>query len=398
MRSGLVCLAALVVAGCGGDDGGSGGSGAAPPPAATPSPPPPPPPPSPPPPPVIPGTPFRGAVVADLVSPWAMTFLPDGRMLVTEKAGQMLLVSADGGSRQTVAGTPAVDAAGQGGLMDVVLAPDFLVSGRVYFTYSATGSGGKGMVLARGRLSATGTPQLTDVAELFRASPFVGGDGHYSGRIAFSPDNQYLFLTSGDRQQGSPAQSSTSTLGKVLRLTLNGQPAPGNPLAAQGFNPAIWSYGHRNLLGIAFDAAGNLWEHEMGPQGGDELNLILPGRNYGWPIVSDGSNYDGSLIPDHVTRPDLEAPKLSWNPVIAPAGLIIYSGNLFPQWRGDAFMGGLASQALIRVDLDGTTARKAEQWNMGARIREVEQGPDGVIWILEDGGSSAGRLIKLTPA
>lgn len=343
--------------------------------------------------------PFTESVVAHFDSPWAMAFLPDGRMLVTEKDGRLLLVAADGKSRVTIATLP-VDSAGQGGLMDVVPAPDFARSKRVYLSWSATGEGGKGVVLARGTLGgAAGSETLRGIETLFRATPFVAGDGHYSGRIAFSPDGRYLFFTNGERQKFDPAQDPKATLGKVLRLTLDGKPAPGNPLAAKGFHPAVWSYGHRNLLGLAFDGAGNLWEQEMGPKGGDELNLILPGRNYGYPKVSNGDHYDGRPIPDHSAGDGFEAPKLWWNPVISPGGLMIYSGALFPQWKGDAFIGGLSSQSLVRVDLDGTTARKGDQWDMGARIREVEQAPDGSIYLLEDGQrGGTGRMIRLTPA
>ena len=340
--------------------------------------------------------PFTETVVADFDSPWAMAFLPDGRMLVTEKKGEMLLVSADGKRRQVVATIP-VDSAGQGALMDVVLAPDFAKSRCVYFSYSAAGEGGKGVILARGRLrpDGGGGERLGEIEAIFRATPFVAGNGHYSGRIAFSPDARYLFFTNGERQKFTPAQDPQSTLGKVLRLTLDGKPAPGNPLAAKGFRPEVWSYGHRNLLGIAFDARGNLWEQEMGPKGGDEVNLIRPGLNYGWPNASNGSHYDGRDIPDHRPGDGYEPPKVSWNPVISPGGLMIYSGRMFPQWRGDAFIGGLSSKALVRVDLDGTDAKKGDQWPMGARIRDVEQGPDGAIWLLEDGGESQGRLIRL---
>jgi glucose/arabinose dehydrogenase len=342
------------------------------------------------------GKPFVETVVADFDSPWAMTFLPDGRMLVTEKDGRMLLVAKGGKARRTVA-TMTVDAAGQGALMDVVLAPGFATNKQVYFSYSAAGEGGKGVVLARAMLDLTpGAERLRSIEALFRARPFVDGDGHYSGRIAFSPDGQYLFFTNGERQKFTPAQDPKVTLGKVLRLTLDGKPAPGNPLAAKGFAPEIWSYGHRNLLGIAFDAQGNLWEQEMGPKGGDEINLIRPGLNYGWPKASNGSNYDGSGIPDHKAGDGYEPPKVWWNPSISPAGLMIYSGDLFPQWKGDAFVGGLSSKALLRIDLNGTNATKGDQWDMGARIREVEQGPDGAIWLLED-GESQGRLIRVTP-
>jgi glucose/arabinose dehydrogenase len=284
--------------------------------------------------------------------------------------------------------------------MDVVLAPGFAQNKQVYLSYSAAGEGGKGVVLVRGVLGAQGGhPALTGITELFRATPFVEGNGHYSGRIAFSPDGKYLFFTNGERQKFDPAQDPKATLGKVLRLTLDGKPAPGNPLAAQGFHPAVWSYGHRNLLGITFDAKGNLWEQEMGPKGGDEVNLVLPGKNYGYPKVSNGSHYDGRDIPDHAPGDGFEAPKVWWNPVISPGGLMAYSGKLFPQWTGDLFIGGLSSQSLVRVDVNGTEAKKGDQWPMGARIREVEQGPDGAIWLLEDGADgSQGRLLRLTPA
>ena len=346
--------------------------------------------------------PFVATPVANFDSPWAMTFLPDGRMLVTEKKGRLLLVSADGERRISVTSIPKVDSEGQGGLMDVVAAPDFATTHIVYFSYSERGPGGKGVVLARGtmiydimciRAPCPSQNSLVDIKALFRAHPYVSGDGHYSGRIAFSPDGKFLFFTNGERQKFTPAQDPKASLGKVLRLTLDGKPAPGNPLAAKGFDPAIWSYGHRNLLGIAFDAQGRLWEQEMGPMGGDELNLILPGRNYGYPIVSNGNHYDGRDIPDHPTRPEFEAPKVSWNPVISPAGLMIYSGNLFPAWKGNIFIGGLSSESLVRVEVSGDTAQEAARYAIGARIREVEQGPDGAIWLLEDGG----RLLKLTP-
>ena len=338
---------------------------------------------------------FATTAVAQFDSPWAIAFLPDARILVTQKDGQMLLVSADGRQRRTIATLP-VSSAGQGALMDVVPAPDFARSRRVYFSYSAAGDGGKGVVLARGVLDdAPGAERLRSIEALYRATPLVDGDGHFSGRIAFSPDGQYLFFTAGDRQKFTPAQDKDASLGKVLRLTPDGKPAAGNPLAAQGFLPEVWSYGHRNLLGIAFDAQGNRWEQEMGPQGGDELNLILPGRNYGWPNVSNGSHYDGRDIPDHAPGDGYEAPKVWWNPVISPGGLMIYSGKLFPQWAGDAFIGGLSSQSLVRVDLNGTQATKGDQWPMGARIRDVAEGPDGAIWVIEDGAK--GRLLKLTP-
>ena len=344
--------------------------------------------------------PFATATIADFDSPWAMTFLPDGRALVTEKVGEMLLFDPKNGTKIPIAGIPTVDSAGQGGLMDVVLSPGFAQDKMVYFSFSESRDGGKGVALAKGAFAqaSDGTTSLTDVQVIFRASPYVEGNGHYSGRIAFSPDGKYLFFTNGERQKFDPAQDPKSTLGKVLRLNPDGTPAAGNPLAAKGFHPAIWSYGHRNLLGIAFDADGRLWEQEMGPKGGDEVNLIKPGLNYGYPTVSNGSHYDGRDIPDHKPGDGFEAPKVSWNPVISPGGLLYYSGDMFPAWKGSLFIGGLSSKALVRVKLDGDNAAKGDQWDMGARIRDVDQGPDGALWVLEDGGDgSQGRLLKLTP-
>ncbi|MEC3948981.1 PQQ-dependent sugar dehydrogenase [Sphingobium sp. HWE2-09] len=345
--------------------------------------------------------PFKTAVIADFESPWAMTFLPDGRALVTEKAGEMILFDPKNGTKIPVAGIPKVDSAGQGALMDVVLSPTFAKDKAVYFSFSEERDGVKGVALAKGAFNqaSDGNTKLDGVTVIFRASPYVDGNGHYSGRIAFSPDGKYLFFTNGERQKFDPAQDPKATLGKVLRLNLDGTPAAGNPLAAKGFDPAIWSYGHRNLLGLAFDKDGRLWEQEMGPKGGDEVNLIKPGLNYGWPKASNGSHYDGRDIPDHKAGDGYEAPKVSWNPVISPGGLIYYSGDLFPAWKGSLFIGGLSSQSLVRVQLDGEKAAKADQWDLGARIREVEQGPDGALWLLEDGKEgSQGRLLKLTPA
>ncbi|MDI1294636.1 MAG: PQQ-dependent sugar dehydrogenase [bacterium] len=345
--------------------------------------------------------PFKTSTIADFESPWAMTFLPDGRLLVTEKAGDMLLFDPKNGTKIPIAGIPAVDSAGQGALMDVIVSPAFATDKTVYFSFSESGEGGKGVALATGifQQASDGTTRLDKVQTIFRATPYVDGNGHYSGRIAFSPDGQYLFFTNGERQKFDPAQDPKVTLGKVLRLNLDGTPAADNPLAAKGFHPAIWSYGHRNLLGIAFDQDGRLWEQEMGPKGGDEVNLIKPGLNYGWPKASNGSHYDGRDIPDHKPGDGYEAPRVSWNPVISPGGLIHYSGDLFPAWKNSLFIGGLSSQSLVRVKLNGDTATKADQWDMGARIREVEQGPDGALWLLEDGkDGSQGRLLKLTPS
>lgn len=354
-----------------------------------------------------PNAPFRIEEVADLDQPWAMTFLPDGRMLITEKAGQLLMLSADGKQRKVVTGTPAVTSLGQGGLMDVVLHPRFAKNRMVYFSFSEAAGKDSSLVLARGVFNDGDAPSLRNVQTLFRGPKYDAKAGHYSGRIAFSPEGK-LFFAVGDRQQWDGFQRTEPQdikilSGKVLRLNDDGTPAAGNPLAARGGDPAIWTYGHRNLLGLAFDANGNLWEQEMGPLGGDEVNLILPGRNYGWPVVSNGDNYpgpptNGAAIPDHSPGDGFEAPKVWWSPAISPAGMMVYSGKLWPQWRGDLFIGGLSSQSLVRVDVNGPEATKGDQFALGTRIREPEEGPDGSIYLLTDGRrGSDGKLVKLTP-
>lgn len=342
------------------------------------------------------GSAISGAVLGEFNEPWAMTFLPDGSMLVSEKAGKLLHVSADGQNKAEVAGVPEVAYGGQGGLGDVVPHPDFANNSIVYISYAERGDGGSGAAVMRATLMQDGgKPALKNAEVIWRQQPKVSGNGHFSHRIVFAPDG-HMFVTSGDRQKFDPAQDMTGNLGKILRLNADGSAAEGNPFQSDGeLAKSFWTVGNRNALGIAFDASGKLWAHEMGPAGGDELNLIEPGKNYGWPVVSNGSNYDGSDIPDHDTRPEFEAPKVSWSPVIAPAGFVIYSGNLFGDWKGDGFIGGLRSQALVRIEFDGTKAKEAERFAMGNRIREVEQGPDGALYVLEDG--DGGRLIRLTP-
>lgn len=347
----------------------------------------------------VPDPPFISTPVATFNEPWAMTFLPDGRLLVTEKGGTLRLANVANGQVGQVTGVPAVAYGGQGGFGDVLLHPRFADNRWVYLSYAEAGSGGtRGAAVARATLTldASGNGgSLSNLQVIWRQTPKVSGDAHYGHRLAFGADGK-LWVTSSDRQAMSPAQDLQSTLGKVIRLNDDGSVPPDNPFAAQGGTAAqVWTLGHRNLLGIAFDNAGRLWTHEMGPAGGDELNLIERGTNYGWPIVSNGDHYGGTPIPDHPTRPDFNAPETWWTPVIAPAGFVIYSGNLFPWYRGRGFIGGLASQALIEIEFTGTQAREARRYPMGRRIREVEQGPDGALWLLEDGGS--GRLLKLTP-
>ncbi len=345
------------------------------------------------------GKPFVSTEVAKFDEPWAMTFLPDGRLLVTEKEGQLKVLDVASKRVGEVSGVPAVDYGGQGGLGDIVLHPKFADNGIVYLSYAEKGDGDtRGGAVARAKLSLdeAGGGSLSDLKVIWRQVPKVSGRGHYGHRIAFDRDGM-LWISSSERQKFDPAQDMKSNLGKIVRLNDDGSVPADNPFADQGGVTAqIWSLGHRNALGLAFDAQGRLWEHEMGPQGGDELNLIERGSNYGYPIVSNGDHYDGRDIPDHDTRPEFNAPEAFWNPVISPAGFIIYSGKQFPDWQGDGFIGGLSSQSLIRIEFDGVKAREAARYDMGHRIREVEQGPDGAIWLLEDGGGA--RLLKLTPA
>lgn len=342
-----------------------------------------------------PDHPFDAREVATFDRPWAMTFLPDGRLLVTEKEGRLLLVTQAGEKSAPIPGVPEVDYGGQGGFGDVVLHPDFGENGRIYLSYAEAGDGVRGAAVASATLRpAGGGARLGDVTVIWRQVPKVSGRGHYGHRMVFSDDG-YLFVSSGERQKFDPSQDMQSNLGKIVRLNDDGSVPADNPFADRGGVTAeVWSLGHRNPLGLAFDAAGRLWNHEMGPRGGDELNRVERGANYGYPIVSNGDHYGGADIPDHDTRPEFAAPTVSWNPVISPAGLVFYDGDEFPEWRGSAFIGGLSSESLVRVEFDGTDAREAQRFDMGERIREVEQGPDGALWLLEDG--RGGRLLKLT--
>ncbi|TQM16987.1 glucose/arabinose dehydrogenase [Pseudoxanthomonas sp. 3HH-4] len=347
----------------------------------------------------VPDPPFTSTPVGTFNEPWAMTFLPDGRLLVTEKSGKLRLANVATGQVGEIIGVPTVAYGGQGGFGDVLPHPRFADNRLVYLSYAEAGSGGtRGAAVARATLvlDASGNGgSLSNLQVVWRQLPKVSGDAHYGHRLAFGADGK-LWITSSDRQAMAPAQDLQSSLGKLIRLNDDGSVPPDNPFAAQGGIAAqVWTLGHRNLLGIAFDGSGRLWTHEMGPAGGDELNLIERGSNYGWPVVSNGDHYGGTPIPDHPTRPEFNAPEAWWTPVIAPAGFVIYSGNLFPWYRGKGFIGGLASQALIEIEFDGTQAREARRYPMGRRIREVEQGPDGALWLLEDG--SGGRLLKLTP-
>lgn len=346
------------------------------------------------------GSTLNATVVASFDSPWAMSFISDTQLLVTTKPGEMWLVSTDG-VKHAIKGVPRPVVGGQGGLGDVVPHPDFASNGLIYLSYVESHDGGatRGAVVVRGTLEQGDQPALTNIQRVWSQYPHRSGSGHFSHKIAFGPKGSaqdgMLFITSGDRQEQTPAQRWDMALGKVLRLNDDGTVPADNPFQDQGeLAKTFWTTGHRNLLGIDFDADGQLWTHEMGPRHGDELNLIKPGQNYGWPVVSMGDNYSGKAIPDHDTRPDFTAPAAYWVPSIAPAGLVMYSGDMFPDWQGDAFIGGLVSQALIRVEINGDTAREAERFSWNRRLRDVEQGPQGAIWVLED--RAGGRLLRLT--
>jgi glucose/arabinose dehydrogenase len=375
-----------------------------------------------------PSQPFTMTQVTTFNFPWRIAFLPDGRMLMTEKVGALWLVTPQG-AKTPVANVPAVLYQGQGGMLGVFLSPRYATDHDVYLTYSEPGDGGSSLAMARAKLSiGQDSASLDDLEVLWRQMP-KGKGGQFGAAIAFSPDGQYLFLTVGDRQRMTPAQDPDQELGKILRLTLDGKPAPGNPMAGKtgaatvpliapprdtevaktapvvstytfpgpNLAPAeTWTTGHRTPYGLAFAPDGRLWELEHGPRGGDELNLIEPGKNYGWPLVSYATNYDGVPIPSPDSRPDLAKPVIYWTPVIAPGNMVFYKGPLFPQWRGSLLIGGLASKTLIRVTLDGKGgATPAERWSVDFRVRDVAVGPDGAVWLLED--ADPGRLFRVTP-
>jgi len=373
--------------------------------------------------------PFAMTEMGRFQAPFALAFLPDGSLLVTEKAG-VLKYRAANGTTTEVSGVPAVAVGGQGGLLDVALAPDFARSRTIYLSYAEPGPDGSQLALARATLAGAAPSLRLDKLQVIWRSGSPGKGGQFGAVIAFAPDGKSLFLASGERQRFTPAQDEGQALGKIMHLTLDGKPAPGNPMAGktgaatvQVFDPPkntgaaasapartlparqpnttpaeTWSSGHRNPYGLVFSSDGRLWDIEMGPKGGDELNLILPGRNYGWPEVSNGDNYDGTPIPDHKPGDGFEPPKLWWNPAISPGGMIYYTGSMFPQYRGSLFIAALSGEGMLRVSVKGDSARPEDAWTFGARIRDIAQAPDGAIWVLEDGGRGAeGRLWRLTP-
>lgn len=374
--------------------------------------------------------PFTMTKVADFKLPWRIAFLPDGRMLVTEKVGPIWLVTQKG-DKTPVDNVPAVLYQGQGGMLGVFTSPKYATDHNVYLTYSEPGEaqGSSGLALARAKLTiGESSASLDGLQVIWRQLP-KGRGGQFGAQIAFSPDGQYLFLTVGDRQRMTPAQDADQELGKILRLTLDGKPAPGNPMAGKtgaGSVPLInppfdtevaknapvvstytyttpnlsesetWSTGHRTPYGLAFAPDGRLWEVEHGPRGGDELNLIEAGKNYGWPLVSYATNYNMVPIPSPDSRPDLVKPVIYWTPIVAPGNLTFYNGSLFSQWKGSALMGGMQTQTLNRITFDGKGgAAPAERWAVGHRIRDVEVAPDGAVWLAED--ANPGGIYRLTP-
>jgi aldose sugar dehydrogenase len=331
-------------------------------------------------------------VATGLSHPWGLAFLPDGRMLVTERSGTLRLVSKDGKLSPPLSGMPKVVAMGQGGLLDVAIDPDFKSNNLVYLTYSEPGEGGASTAVARGKLGESG---LDGVEVIFRQEPKVEGGNHFGSRLVFAPDGK-LFVTLGERFTFTPAQDLTNDLGKIVRINPDGSVPKDNPFVGRkDARPEIWSYGHRNPQGAAIHPeTGKLWETEFGPRGGDELNIPQPGANYGWPVVSWGNHYTGEDIPDPPTHPEFADAIYHWNPVISPSGITFYTADAIPAWKGNLLIAGLSEQAIVRLTLDGEKVVGEERIPMGARIRDVVQGPDGAVYALTDEGN--GEILRLT--
>jgi glucose/arabinose dehydrogenase len=339
---------------------------------------------------------YQVEAVSDFNEPWAVTSLSDQRLLVTERQGKLKIFNPKNKQMLDVQGVPAVNYGGQGGLGDVILHPDFAKNHWVYLSYATKGQGGSGAVISRAKLdlSHPNQPKLTDIKQIWQQVPKVSGQGHYGHRMLFGTDSK-LWVSSGERQKFDPAQNMKSNLGKILRLNEDGTAAVDNPFYKQGGVTAeIWSLGHRNPLGMAFDRQAQLWVVEMGPKGGDELNIITKGENYGYPIVSNGDHYSGQPIPDHHTRPEFKAPEIDWTPVISPSSMIIYRGQQFPAWQNKALIGGLSSEAIIVVDLQHKPVKEVQRLDMKKRIRGLHEAKDGSIWVIEDGSNA--RLLKLS--
>lgn len=331
-------------------------------------------------------------LISKLDHPWGLAFLPDGRMLVTERAGRLRIV-ADRSLSPPLKGVPRVFASGQGGLLDVALDPNFASNRLVYISYAEPGRGGASTAVARGRLGEDG---LTGVEVIFRQQPKVSDNKHFGGRLVFARDGT-LFITTGERFQFDPAQDLSNHLGKIIRINPDGSVPKDNPFVGRkDAKPEIWSYGHRNSQGAALHPqTGALWENEHGPRGGDEINIPEASKNYGWPLVSWGNHYNGQPIPKPDTRPDLAGAIYQWTPVIAVSGMAFYTGDLFPAWRGNALVGGLVSRGIVRLTLDGRKVTGEERIGLGVRVRDVRQGPDGAVYVLTD--EDDGKILRLTP-
>lgn len=346
---------------------------------------------------------FATEELARFDEPWAAAIAPGTQTLfVTEKAGAIKWFDLASKRSGIVSGAPQVDYGGQGGLGDIAFLPEesnaSLGTRTIYLSWAEAGPNDtRGAAVGRGQLNcaSNGSCRIEGLQVIWR-QPKVTGRGHYSHRLAISPDGQYLFVASGDRQKMAPAQDTSNNIGSIVRLNLDGTPAAGNPFSGQaGQAQDIWSWGHRNTLGLAFDGSGRLWNLEHGPAGGDEINLIERGKNYGWPVVSEGDHYGGEDIPPHSSRPEFVAPAISWTPVIAPGDFIIHSGRMFPALRGQAIIGGMKPTVLVRVAFGGSIGREVARHPMERRIREIVEAPDGAILLLEDGDGS--RLWRLTP-
>jgi glucose/arabinose dehydrogenase len=342
-------------------------------------------------------------VATGLDTPWGLAFLPDGRMLVTEVAGRLRIVSPSGELSAPVAGLPVVDARGQGGLLGLAVDPDFATNHRIYWSYAEPRGGGQNnTAVARGALVDGVAPKVDGVEVIFHQAPSLGSQAHFGGRLVFARDGT-LFVTMGDRSitpGRMQAQRLDGLIGKIARINRDGSVPPDNPFVGQrGVRPEIWSYGHRNVQAAALHpATGELWESEHGTRGGDEVNVARKGLDYGWPTIAYGIEYSGGAITGNITARDgMEQPRYYWDPNIAPSGMTFYTGQLFPAWRNSLFIGALAGTSLVRLTLDGDRIVGEERLlrDRGERIRDVVQGPDGALYLLTD--SNEGQLLKLTP-
>jgi glucose/arabinose dehydrogenase len=339
-------------------------------------------------------------IASGLTNPWALAFLPDGRLLVTERPGRMRVVTRDGTLSPPLGGVPKVSASGQGGLLDIILDRDYAQNRTIYFCLAEPASGGARTSMARAKLIEEGSPRLDEVKIIFRQEGPVSSGNHFGCRIVQARDGN-LFLTMGDHfTYRDEAQNLANHLGKVVRITPDGGIPPDNPFVGkQGPKPEIWSYGHRNSQGAALHPqTGKLWMHEHGPRGGDEINVPEAGKNYGWPVIGFGIDYNGARIHEGTHRTGMEQPIHYWVPSIAPSGMTFYNGAAFPEWRGNLFVGALAGKTLVRLELDGEKIAREERLltAMGERIRDVREGPDGALWLVTD--NAAGRILRVAPA